>query len=61
MPCGSCGGAKASPNAGMTSNEVADARFTVTRDDGLVTYFATFLEADAYRNTNGGHLNAVKR
>lgn len=58
MPCGSCGGTR---SGSVTSAEVAAAgRFMVTRNDGLVEYFATYAEATAYQNTNGGHLDVVK-
>jgi hypothetical protein len=59
MPCGSCGGRS---SAAVTSAEVAEAgRFKVTRADGHVETFATYEQATTYQNTNGGHLDVVKR
>jgi hypothetical protein len=52
--CG-CGG---SPTSGaVTSAEVAEGRFKVTRVDGQVQYFTSYQQAVAYQNTNGGHLD----
>jgi hypothetical protein len=56
MPC--CG--QSTRSGAVTSAEVATAdRFKVTRDDGLIETFATYDAANAWRNTNGGHLTAI--